>query len=64
MNKPKIGCKVFSTEKHMTKKGRQYAGLCIAVEGNTCIFETTDGDTDRLTWNWPKEGPNTWWSFE
>ncbi len=47
--KPIKGCRVFTSDKHMTKPGGELLGYCEQVDGNICIFRL-GAEVDRLIW--------------
>lgn len=61
--KPMRGCRIFSSDKHMTLPAGELVGWCEKVDGNICIFKPPCSlELDRFIWL-HKDGPNPWFEY-
>jgi hypothetical protein len=61
--KPMRGCRIFSSDKHMTLPAGELVGWCEKVDGNVCIFKPPcSRELDRFIWL-HKDGPNPWFEY-
>ncbi|MDG9886322.1 hypothetical protein CSV86_014775 [Pseudomonas putida CSV86] len=64
--KPMRGCRIFASEKHMTRPAGEFIGWCEKVEENICIFR--DGAVvDRFIWRFNNSNGtqelNSWYEY-
>lgn len=61
--KPMRGCRIFSSDKHMTLPAGELVGWCEKLDGNICIFKIPGSpELDRFIWQF-KDGLNSWYEY-
>ncbi|MCY1299699.1 hypothetical protein D9M71_88260 [compost metagenome] len=61
--KPMRGCRIFASDKHMTKPAGELVGWCEKVDANVCIFsQPGTPELDRFIWRF-REGVNDWFAY-
>ncbi|ASN68669.1 hypothetical protein 3S11_45 [uncultured Caudovirales phage] len=61
--KPMRGCRIFASDKHMTKPAGELIGWCEKVDGNICLFKPPcSPEIDRFIWRF-KDGPSDWYYY-
>lgn len=61
--KPMRGCRIFTSDKHMTRPADELVGWCEKVDGNVCIFRAPGSSTlDRYIWRF-NDGLNHWYEY-
>ncbi|MGY2337933.1 hypothetical protein ACW9HW_01625 [Pseudomonas sp. SDO5532_S415] len=64
--KPMKGCRIFASDKHMTKPAGEFIGWCEHVEDSICVFRN-DSVVDRIIWRFSKRNGghelNTWHEY-
>lgn len=66
--KPMKGCRVFTSDKHMTKPAGELLGWVDRVDENLCYFHQVGGGIDVLIWRFTNSGNgsqylNAWHEF-
>lgn len=61
--KPMRGCRIFSSDKHMTQPAGELVGWCEKVDGNICIYRAVGSpETHRFIWRF-SDGLNPWFEY-
>lgn len=61
--KPMRGCRIYSSDKHMTLPPGELVGWCEKVDGDTCIFKPPcSPQLDRFIWRF-SDGLNPWYEY-
>lgn len=56
------GCRIFASDKHLTKSAGELIGWCEKVDGNICLF-TFLGEADRFIWRFGNGELNDWYFY-
>ncbi|SNS16413.1 hypothetical protein [Pseudomonas segetis] len=60
--KPAKGCRIFASDKHMTKPAGEFIGWCEKVDDGVCIFRL-GADVDRFIWRFGSGDLNDWYEY-
>ncbi|WP_448647118.1 hypothetical protein [Pseudomonas mohnii] len=64
--KPMKGCRIFASDKHMTKPAGEFIGWCEHVEDGICVFRN-GSVVDRIIWRFSNRkgghALNTWHEY-
>jgi hypothetical protein len=60
--KPLKGCRIYTSDKHMTKPAGEFIGWCDKVDGGICIYHL-GADVDRFIWRFGNGEVNEWFTF-
>lgn len=60
--KPMRGCRIYASDKNMTRKAGELIGECIKVDGCTCWFRSGN-ETDLFLWEFPDGSKNDWFVY-